>query len=80
MCRWPCAAGQVAVEKVNFMVYERLSFVVTNSGTEKSTISSLQTISNLFALMIEAMKKKKSPSLCKWEWFSMYINTLEITE
>lgn len=58
MCRQPCAAGQVAVEKVNFMVYERLSFVVTNSGTEKSTISSLQTISNFFALMIEAMKKK----------------------
>ena len=47
------------MEKVNFMVYERLSFVVTNSGIEKSTISFLQTISNFFALMIEAMKKKK---------------------
>lgn len=57
------------------------SFVVTNSGTEKSTISFLQTISNFFALMIEAMKKKKKThSLCKQEWCSMYINTLEITE
>ena len=53
----------MAMEKVNFMVYERLSFVVTNSGTEKITISFLQTISNFFALMIEAMKKKKKPKL-----------------
>lgn len=53
----------MAMEKVNFMVYERLSFVVTNSGTEKSTISFLQTISNFFALMIEAMKKKKKKKL-----------------